>query len=328
MGFLQRFLTYKKICIQCHNNPDADTIASAFGIYRYLTAHNIEAAIVYGGLQKIKKLCLKMMLDKCHIPIQYVHSISDSNFDLLFLVDCQYGQGNAEKFESDEIAIIDHHIQMVDVHENYLIKSSYQSCSTLIWELLREEGYDVKEDQELSVALLYGLYTDTSCYADLYSPVDTNMRTELFADQPLFERLAKASMSIAELMIVSDAMFHHYFDVERHFTIVEALTCDQTVLGIIGDFMIQVDVVFLSFTCTEANNGYQISLRTCHENLPANKIAAYLCEGIGNGGGHAKKAGGRILKEKMQEKYGEKSIFDVINQLLCQYIDEHLVYDS
>ena len=30
MGFLQRFLKYSKICIQCHNNPDADAIAAFF----------------------------------------------------------------------------------------------------------------------------------------------------------------------------------------------------------------------------------------------------------------------------------------------------------
>ena len=325
MGFLQQLLSYKKIYIQCHNNPDADTLASAFGIYRYLTAHNVTASIIYGGPQQIKKICLKMMIHECGIPIQYVHNISD--FDLLLLADCQYGQGNVETFPADEVAVIDHHIQVVDDHEHYLIKSSYQSCSTLIWELLLEEGYPLKEDQNLVVALLYGLYTDTSCYADLYNPVDTAMRLDLFADQPLFERLAKASMSVAELMIASDAMLHHYFDVERRFAIVEALTCDQTVLGIIGDFMIQVDVVFLSFTYTETGNGYQISLRTCHESLPANKIAAYVCEGIGGGGGHTKKAGGRILKELMQQKYGEKSIFEVVNLLLCRYIDEnHIIY--
>ena len=109
----------------------------------------------------------------------------------------------------------------------------------------------------------------------------------------------------------------------RHFLFVEAVKCDQSVLGIIGDFIIRVDVVFLTITYTETGNGYQISLRSCHEKFPANVIVNYLCKEIGNGGGHQKKAGGQIQKERMQTKYGKKPIFEVLNDLLCQYVEEN-----
>ena len=46
MGFLEKLLNYKKVCIQCHNNPDSDAIASAFGVYRYLQKNGIEALLV------------------------------------------------------------------------------------------------------------------------------------------------------------------------------------------------------------------------------------------------------------------------------------------
>ena len=35
MSFLQKLLNYEKICIQCHNNPDPDTVASAFGVQKF-----------------------------------------------------------------------------------------------------------------------------------------------------------------------------------------------------------------------------------------------------------------------------------------------------
>ncbi len=321
MRFLRKLLSYKKVCIQCHNNPDSDTIASAFGVYRYLKLNGIEVSIIYSGKQAFKKNAIKMMVRECEIPIQYVHSLPEC--DLLLLVDCQYGQGNVTTFPAENIMIIDHHIRVVEDKEQYLIKSDYQSCSTIIYELLLEEGYPVKEDAALSVALLYGLYIDTACFADLYKDADKEMQTALFDEQPLFERLMKSSMSVGEVMIASDAMLNHYFDVEYHFVIVEALKCEQSVLGIIGDFMIQVDVVFLSFTYTETGVGYQISIRSCHERLPANEIAAYVCKDIGGGGGHKKKAGGQIQKEKMKNKYGDKSIFDVVNLLLTQYMTEN-----
>ena len=145
-----------------------------------------------------------------------------------------------------------------------------------MYELLLEEGDPVEDDPELVVAFLYGLYTDTASFADLFYEADIAMKTELFSDQPLFERLIKSSMTVAELLVASDAMYNHYFDVDRRFAIVGALKCEQMVLGIIGDFMIQVDSVFLSVAYTEAGAGYQISIRSCHEKLHAEVFSRLL----------------------------------------------------
>ena len=41
MSFLKQLLTYKRICIQCHNNPDPDTVASAFGVQKFLNQNGI-----------------------------------------------------------------------------------------------------------------------------------------------------------------------------------------------------------------------------------------------------------------------------------------------
>lgn len=56
MSFLKQLLAYKRICIQCHNNPDADAVASAFGVYRYLTSHGVEVSIVYGQRRDVEPL--------------------------------------------------------------------------------------------------------------------------------------------------------------------------------------------------------------------------------------------------------------------------------
>lgn len=321
MNFLRKLLDYKNICIQCHNNPDADTIASAYGVHLYLQSKGVKSSIVYGGALPIKKSNMKTLIRECDVPVQRLDQVDMSQFDLLLLVDCQKGQGNVEAVEKEPVMIIDHHVRVVEENENYLIKSNYQSCSTLMYELLLEEAFPVKDHPGLVIALLYGLYTDTSCFADLFGKQDMQMREALFKDQPLFEQLAKSNMSVAELMVASDAMYNHYFDIDRGFAIVEALKCEQAVLGIIGDMVIQVDAVKMTFSYTEAGAGYQISLRSCSEDLQVDKIAEFVCEGIGGGGGHKKKAGGRIVKSMMNEKYGDIPVFEVVNRRLCEYID-------
>lgn len=319
MGFLQQFLQYEKIYIQCHNNPDADTLASAYGVYCFFLNHGIDAEILYGGAHQVKKYNIKYMIEQCGIPIHYAEQLPEAA-GLLLIMDGQYGQGNVQRFEASEIAVIDHHPAMIQEDKKVLIKSSYQSCSTIVWELLKEENYPVRENESLRVALLYGLFTDTSSFYDLYREKDIEMRMELSGEFPVFEKLTKSCMTVGELMIASDAMYNHYFDIEKRFAIISALRCDQAVLGIIGDFVIQVDIVLACFTYTSVNGGYQISVRSCEERIPAGALAAYVCEGIGSGGGHAKKAGGRISSQLLTEKYGEVDIFEFISQKLNEFI--------
>lgn len=320
MGFLQQFLIKKKICIQCHNDPDPDTLASAYGLYCFFTDRGIETKIIYGGSQEIEKFNLRYMTKHCGIPACHVTELPET--ELLLIVDGQYGQGNVEKFTAPLIAVIDHHMCVQEENERTYIDPRYQSCSTMIWELLEEEGYPVKANEELCIALLYGLYVDTASFSDLYREKDTKMKLALEGKYPLFDRLAKSCMTVAELMIVSDAIYYHYFELSKRFAVISALKCEPAILGIIGDFVIQVDVILVSFTYTKTNDSYQISIRSCDNKILANELAASLCEGIGSGGGHAQKAGGRISIEKYEGKYGGEHFFDFVVRKLNEYIPE------
>lgn len=320
MRFLQQFLDKKKICIQCHNNPDPDTLASAFGLYCFFTDRGIETKIIYGGPQKIDKFNLCYMIKQCGIPVCHVSELPET--ELLLIVDGQYGQGNVEKFNAPLTAVIDHHMCVQEETERTYIDPQYQSCSTMIWELLEEEGYPVKTNEKLCIALLYGLYIDTASFSDLYREKDTKMKLALNGKYPLFDRLSKSCMTVAEMMIVSDAIYCHYFEYSKRFAVISALKCEPAILGIIGDFVIQVDVILVSFTYTKTNESYQISVRSCDNKILANELAASLCEGIGSGGGHAQKAGGRISIEKYEDMYGDEDFFDFIIRKLNEYIPE------
>ena len=46
---LSELLAYDNIVIQCHDNPDADTIACGFGVYLYLKSKGKEPRLIYGG---------------------------------------------------------------------------------------------------------------------------------------------------------------------------------------------------------------------------------------------------------------------------------------
>ena len=324
MNILRKIKNFSHVCIQCHDIPDSDTIGAAFGVYQYLTNCGVKADMVYTGEEPIKRYNLKLLLSSCHIPLNYVHSLP-AETDLLLVVDGQYGNGNITPLEkptaskTPQIAIIDHHMQVVPDNEWHLIKPDYQSCSTIIWELLKEEGYPLFDDKKLCTALLYGLYIDTSMFTSLHTEVDTAMKHELSKHTTsLFSQLSKSNMSIGEMMIATDAMHNHYLDIEKRFVIISALKCEQPVLGVIGDFMIQVDLVNVCVTYTEKDDRYQFSIRSCNEKYPANKIAAYISDKIGSGGGHTSKGGGVIFADQIESVYGETNIFDLIEKRLSE----------
>ena len=50
--------------------------------------------------------------------------------------------------------------------------------------MLREEGFEI-EDKKLGTALYYGLYTDTNQFAEIFNPLDMDMREGLPCEKVL-----------------------------------------------------------------------------------------------------------------------------------------------
>ena len=165
---LRNFLDYDKITIQCHDNPDADAIASGYGLYCYFKGQGKEVKFIYSGNAKIQKDNLCIMIEQLQIPIEYREKTDEKIEGVLITVDCQYGARNVTRFEADAVAIIDHHQQEITDVKDCLIKSTYGSCSTLVWELLLNEAYDIKENENLQTALYYGLYMDTGQLMEIF----------------------------------------------------------------------------------------------------------------------------------------------------------------
>lgn len=63
---------YDPITIQCHDNPDADALGSAYGLYCYFCSKGKQVRMIYSGYDRIRKANLRMMCDKLKLPIEYV----------------------------------------------------------------------------------------------------------------------------------------------------------------------------------------------------------------------------------------------------------------
>lgn len=324
--FLSKLLAFDKICIQCHDNPDPDAIASSFALYYFFKKYNKDVRMIYGGRNKITKANLRLMIRELEIPIEHVTELPEC--DILVTTDCQYGSGNVTSFEAPMVAMIDHHQCGILQNQWSYIRSNLASCSTVVWELMRQLNVDVNEDERVSTALYYGLYCDSGQFEELYHPLDKDMRDSLSRNDSLLFQLYNTNLSIEELEIASKALSDQEYYNNHHFSICETEPCDPNILGIISDFIIQVQEVDFCVAFNQNPGGYKISVRSCTREVKANELAQAICEGMGNGGGHLTKAGGFIAKQSYEERYGNRTMKQAMAEIVKDYYDSYEIIEA
>lgn len=323
---LSDLLRYEEIVIQCHDNPDADAIASGFGLYQYFKAKGKKVRFIYSGRILIQKKNLLIMIEELKIPIEYVTELESP--ELLLLTDCQYGEGNVTKFIAKQVAMIDHHEVCVKENEFTEIRSNYGSCATVVYSMLLEEGFLVNPNMKLSTALYYGLYMDTNGFGEIKHPIDLDMMEDVRILEYLITRLKNSNFSANEIVLAGAAMQNYEYEEKEHYAIVKTEPCDPNILGFISDMILQVDTIDTCLVYNELEYGYKLSVRSCRRDVTANDLARYLTDKLGNGGGHKKKAGGYINANKFRESYPNVDFKDYIRDRMTQYFLSYDIIDT
>ncbi len=312
---------YDTVTIQCHDNPDADSIGSGFGLYKYFEGLGKNVRFIYGGRFEIAKACLKLMISECDIPIEYVGPQNRKFDGLLVMVDCQYGAGNVTGMFADNYAVIDHHSSDGLFPALSEIRSDYGSCCTLVWSMLKEEKSKVLNDVNVSTAFYFGLFSDTNQFAEIFNPNDREMKDGLQYNAELFSRLKNSNISLKDLETAGVALLRNIHNEEHRYSIMHAEKCDPNMLGILSDFLLQVDVIDTCVAYISFEDGIKFSVRSCVKDIKANELAIYLCDGIGSGGGHEDKSGGFISRKLYEERYHGVHTESFFSQKLNEYFE-------
>ncbi len=317
---------YNEIVIQLHDNPDADAVGSGYALYRYFQDKGKRVRLIYGGRMEITKSNILLMIKEMEIPVEYVKSLE--NPELLLTVDCQYGEGNVTYFEAENIAIIDHHNTEKSSDEMAEIRSNIVSCATIVFDMLRNEGYDVNKDINIATALYYGLFMDSNELSEMRHPLEMDMLEYLNIDKTLVNRLTHANFTLQELETAGIAMIRYSYDENKRLSIIKSNPCDPNILGLVGDLILQVDSIDVCIIFNECSGGYKLSVRSCVPDVAASEMAEYLTRDIGNGGGHLNKAGGFISKAKFVQKYDDMSMEAYLFSKVEEYYDTYDVIYS
>lgn len=317
---LSDLIVYDDITIQPHDNPDPDALASALGLYKYFEDKGKKVRIVYSGRNQIQKSNLVLMIAECGIDIKYVSPDEFKTDGLLITVDCQAGEGNVTTLNAEHIAVIDHH-QGLSEESLAEIRPYLGSCSTLVWDLLKKEGYNVEEDVNLGTAFYYGLMTDTSSFMELSHPLDRDMMDSVKFSKSKIKMFTNSNISLNELEIAGKALQGYKYFENYKTAIIFSEPCDPNILGFINDLALQVDKISSSVVYNDMGFGYKLSVRSCIKEVRANDFVAYITENVGSGGGHNEKAGGYIDKAKLAKEYPKLEIGEFLEMRMKDYYE-------
>lgn len=300
--FKERISAYKRVYIQIHNNPDADAIASGYGMQRLLRHWHIDADIIYFG-KYLTKPNLTAMVKTFKIVLRNVSNAFEVEEDaLVIILDGQAGAGNVKEFNAKNIMVIDHHIPENDYPYLYRdIQPRVGSCSTLVTRYLVENDVPLTED--VATSLYFGMLMDTDNFITKFTNLDKDMKDVLLGsyNQLIISRLIRSSLSLEDMQTLKEALGK----LERYEEIVYSNVgdCDDNLLGHMSDIISDIEGVNIVVVYSERLDGYKLSVRSYHDYVSAEDIVKNLTKGIGSGGGHLNKAGGYISKNKFREKY-------------------------
>ncbi|MBE5877846.1 MAG: recombinase RecJ [Lachnospiraceae bacterium] len=327
---LRELESYDSITIQTHDNPDADAIGSGYALYKYFKTKGKKVSLIYSGRYRIQKTNLKLMIEKMDIPITYHDKDAGKVDGLLITVDCQYGSGNVYPIDADYVAVIDHHQPEISTANlvGWEIATNLGSCSTLVWKMLMEENYPVNEDVNLGTALYYGLYCDTNQFSETTNPLDMDMREMVAFDNSIVVLLRNSNLSLKELEIAGIALIRYIYNNDFHYAIIQAQPCDPNILGLISDFVLQVDEIYTCVVFNTSDEGYKFSVRSCIKEVNASELARFLADDLGSGGGHLEKAGGFISMRKYGKAHPTLHPEAYFGNRLNEYFESFDVIDA
>ena len=306
-----------EIYLQSHKSLDVDAVNSlilAKSLIEELNENLKIKIVVDRNIGKIS--CEKILREYLGDFEDFVYAEDLKRVRNLFLVDCQYGEGNVWGVQAENVICIDHHIEKREVP--YLYKDVREErCSTTAILLDYFVKYLGGTNQEQSNLIYMGMYTDTNSFSRQGSVgvADVNARMSLEMGRETSEvEISKIDFNEVYFMLkdnlkldnllefISSLNRFKLFEEEsmRHMILIEPV-CDDNMLGYVSDMFLEVEDVRVVVAYTERADGYKVSVRSIDKYEPADEIIEYLVDGVGTGGGTKFMAGGFVRKDRLRE---------------------------
>ena len=288
---------FDSVLVITHDNPDPDAIASGWAI-RWLieTKLGLPARLIGGG--GIVRAENRHMVQLLKPPIELVDAIDVSEHAAAVLVDCEFAAENhlLAKSSLRPVAVIDHHI--VRGHLPKLafrdIRPNVAAAASIATSYLREQS--LKLEKNLATALLYAIRTETSGGESRHSRLDRQIVSWLsdVADPAQLAEIENAPLAreyFSDLVLALQTTFSY------NGTALCFLPRAQgpDIIGEVADLLVRCEGIKRVLCAAGVGNDLFLSVRTAHGEGNAADLVRKTISGLGQGGGHEHRAGGKIV---------------------------------
>jgi len=284
-----------KILILTHNNPDPDSLASAFTLKFILNKLlNLSVIVAYGGI--VGRAENKAMIKHLKLELSHVTQIKFQQYQGIIIVDTQPQAGNNSlPKEIIPDVVIDHHPlrKATRAVPFYDVRPGHGATSTLAAEYLLESGLEI--DDRIATALFYGIKSDTldlsreATEADrkitfiLYPKVSTKILSKIEHPKVPKYYFREFNRALEEAVIYKDAVVSDL-----------GLVKNPDMVPEMADSLLNIEGVKWTLCIGEFREDLFFSLRTSRTSAKAGGISMRMARNIGFAGGHGMMAGGRV----------------------------------
>ncbi len=282
--------------VMTHDNPDPDSMASAWALATVLTERvGVPTDIAYGGI--IGRAENAAFVKTLKVPLRHVEKVEFGAYDLFGLVDTQQTVGNhALPGELLADIVIDHHpLRDEAVATPFAdLGGAYGATSTMLVEYLR--AAKIEPRPELSTALYYGIKADTRDLGRQTKDPDVECYLWLF---PQIDRELLSHIEHPELPVRYFRLFHAAIEKARLYT--AAVVTDlgdvysPDMVAEVAERLSFIEGPKWSLAFGSYRSQLYLSLRVTDKRMNAGRLIRETCASLGgSAGGHGSMAGARL----------------------------------
>ena len=281
-----------------HDNPDPDSIASAYALSLLLRrGFKRRVTTAYGGI--IGRAENQEMVRTLGIRLSHIRHLTWKNYKYFALVDSQPGTGNNQLPQGlVPHLVFDHHPVRRTTSKVLFtdIRVQYGATATMMAEYLEAAGLEI--DRKNATALVYAIRSETQDFGREYVKADKSVYDELHAraDLRALARIRSPRLPISyyrnlhealeNLETVDTLIVSHLRDIQQPDIVPE-----------IADLLLQLQGKTWSLCTGPFQGRLYLSIRTTNPRADAGRLMRRLIGRRGKGGGHGMMAGGWIALE-------------------------------
>ncbi|MDM7916730.1 MAG: bifunctional oligoribonuclease/PAP phosphatase NrnA [Candidatus Eisenbacteria bacterium] len=284
---------FRRFLVLTHDNPDPDSMASAWLLGKVLGKLGRSVALAYGGM--VGRTENRAMIDVLRLPLRPLASFDLDSFDAFGIVDAQPGTGNNSLPPARPTIVFDHHPRRRRrrgvVYED--IREEYGATTTILFEYLLAAG--IHPDRRLATAVFHAIRSETQNLGREAGRADARAFLACF---PLVNNQALSRIENSRLPRNWFEMIDQAIDGTRIYGDVAVTLLGQIpvpdMVAEFADLIVRLEGIAWALSIGRYGSDLLLSIRTNETDENAGRVIRKIVAGQGTAGGHEMIAGGKL----------------------------------